>query len=295
MANPDQTLLGASLNVPTTQNKTTSHGNTFEQRLVDNGIFFNAYLGSTDPANMVEIKSIITSERPELCVPKFTDDDFVYYLIQDQSACNEATVLSTSFPLIVGKANIPNVRNAPLKRMLDLIKGVAPPQPDLFDGVRPETIAKSVLRQLGGYAQPSTINHHPAMSNFFVECTGPDGTMRVGMRQLSHDLASGARAMLEFRRFISADNAVDGHAYSFGATYLGGQGILTLFSCHPVSTGNTEQSMQYHVALVASYHLHLDRETFVKGVSAFRNLREFAQRVRERIRDAANLKASSAP
>lgn len=68
----------------------------------------------------------------------------------------------------------------------------------------------------------------------------------------------------------------DNKAYAFSATYHGT--VLSLFAHHLTSPcpGSPDGRPEYWTTYIAQYPFHIDLDTFARGISAFRNLRDKA-------------------
>lgn len=75
--------------------------------------------------------------------------------------------------------------------------------------------------------------HRPAFPNYFAEEKGPDGNAAELERQITCDLAYGARGMLKMQSYGQGGDTFDGNAYTLGSTYHSGSGVLTMYAMHP--------------------------------------------------------------
>jgi hypothetical protein len=137
-------------------------------------------------------------------------------------------------------------------------------QPDSSDGALSSRVGRSVLAVLGAVIKPSSSQpQSPHAPNFFLEFKGPQGDLRVAMRQLLLDCAYGARGIHALETLAapplgrsgtggrgrgagqargrggSSSSCTTAHApyfgpygrcLAFGATYT--EGILRLYAMH---------------------------------------------------------------
>lgn len=82
--------------------------------------------------------------------------------------------------------------------------------------------------------------------------------------------------------------AFDNNAYAFSSTYHSGPGTLQLYTHHPSPPTTPGGQLGCHMTPIKSYALTSDRETFVAGATAFRNLRDKAKENRDRFIGTAN-------
>lgn len=75
---------------------------------------------------------------------------------------------------------------------------------------------------------PGSTTHRPAFPDYFAEEKGPDGNAAELERQITCDLAYGARGMLKMQSYGQGGGTFDGNAYTLGSTYHSGSGVLTM-------------------------------------------------------------------
>lgn len=125
--------------------------------------------------------------------------------------------------------------------------------------------------------------------NLVVELQSGGGSQQIAQLRLVHAGAYFARAMHALDRWrVTTDDpwAYDGTAYAYSAAYLDGTGILEKYSHHVEVMTNGEP--RYHMTMLDIIVLALNKEEFVRGITAFRNLRDMAAERRNAIIQAAN-------
>lgn len=191
----------------------------------------------------------------------------------------------------MGKTNIPSGFNQvfnnlePLCACLDISKA----QPDYFNGSRTAEIRPKVRNDLEHYIIPSSQRHRPALPNFFMEAKDPDGKVSKAKRQITQDLAVGARGMLRMQSYELDESVSDNNAYTFGSTYY--SGYMQLYAMHPTEPGDAGGKPEYHTTKINGYDLIGTLGTHRQGIEAFRNLRDLAKERRDEFIACANKRA----
>jgi hypothetical protein len=129
----------------------------------------------------------------------------------------------------------------------------------------------------------------PIAPNFFLQVKGPYGSIAIARRQARYDGAIGARAMHSLQNYSNDGLVFDSKAYTFSSTYCSGQ--LVLYAHHVTAPITPRGWPQYHMTKLRGFELTDTRETFIEGVTAFRNARDLADRYRQEFIEAANAKA----
>lgn len=119
--------------------------------------------------------------------------------------------------------------------------------PDFFDGSLPANLDLRVRNELGNYIMPSKKLDTPLLPNFFLEIGGPKGRPEVLPRQITQDLAYGARALLEMQSYSNGSREYDGNAYTIGSIYDSFYGLLKFFTMlsHPASRPHRTAYLPY--------------------------------------------------
>ena len=193
-------------------------------------------------------------------------------------------------PIITGDVTIPNESDLPFTNLESVtdettVKAV----PDYFQGIRPSGIDKKVRHDLNNTIIPTKHANAPALPNFFLEVKGPNGEAHA---QVCYDGAHGARAMHALQNYGEIEPIYDGNAYTYSTTYHTATGTLQLYAHHLTAPAATGGRPHYYMTQLKSYALTCDRETFVQGATALRNLMDLAKRHRDLFFQAANAKGS---
>ncbi len=199
--------------------------------------------------------------------------------------------MSDVLPIIFGGANIPSEENVRFSNLLSLTEEVTvDAQPSFFDGARPSEIDSEVRETLRSTIVPTKQVQALVAPNFFLAAKGTSGGPIVAMRQVIYDLALRARAMRSLQTY-KAEPAYDGNAYTYGATYHAGAGLLQLYSSHVTAPTTQGGRPEYHVTWLKPFFITERLQTFVEGAAAFRNLRDLAREHRNSFIESANARA----
>ena len=239
------------------------------------------------PANYNELMTLLEEPRLSLSPSTFSDRDFDQFLDAVENARTEPMVMSYVFPRILGSTSYPSTMNksctnwAPLVTDAELVT----PQPDYYDGIRAGPENKLLRQHHDKIIVPAA--DAPFLPNFFTEAKAPRGSIDVATTQAVYDGAFGARAMHCIRN-TGSSNDFDSKAYTFTATYA--SGTLGLYA-HFVTQGDgPATSTYYHMIPLGGWTLWHSVKTFREGVTAFRNLRDLAHRMRTELADITTQK-----
>lgn len=165
------------------------------------------------------------------------------------------------------------------------------PMPTYFDGAPVQMLHDELKndQKLRRLIVPSDDDEIPVAPNFFLEMA-PDGYWDETVRRVAYFAAHGARAMHALQSYRDEDAQYDGMSYS--AIYQADMQYLSLY-IHYVTAPKTQDGRPtYHMHLIQEYLLR-EKDRFLEGVTALRNLGDLARRHRERFIEAANAKAST--
>lgn len=199
--------------------------------------------------------------------------------------------MSQVFPIITGTSKIPSGYNHVFDNLKPLGDHICNPQPNYFNGSRAAEIRRKVRDDLGQYIVPSSQLHRPALPNMFMEAKGADGKPLKCERQVTQDLAVGARGMLMMQSYGMDEPAYDNKAYTFASSYHSGTGTLQLFSMHPTQPGAVDGQPEYHTTQINTYGLTGNANACRRGIMAWRNLRDLAKEKRAEFIASANERA----
>src|SRR3569833_3100720 len=222
----------------TTSTKSTGpYDRAFQQHLIDFGIYPDGYEypdGQIPPApeNMEEIVRVLAQRRPSLSPSRYSNEDFRKFKRTDTQTTREREVTTSVIPII--KGNIADSKcvagEIPFTNLDHLTDGsLAPGNPDLYYGARPEQLDRQIRTKLSGYIVPSTQEDLPILPNFFLAVKGPDGSLAVALRQACYDAALEAREYHSLQSFTTGKPVFDNKAYVITSIYNGG--FLLLFVC----------------------------------------------------------------
>jgi hypothetical protein len=264
----------------------------FEQELIDNGVFPPGY-DDIEPSNLEEILEKLKQPRASLSPSKFSREEFLHFRRSNDEATTEAEVMSQVFPIITGKTNIPSGYNQVFNNLEPIGDHISNAQPDYYNGSRPAEIHSKVRDDLERYIIPSSQRHRHALPNFFTEAKGPDGKASEAKRQITQDLAVGARGMLKMQSYGLDEDVYDGNARTFGSTYHSGTSTLQMFAMHPTESMEPDGRPQYHTTQLRALALTDNSESWRQGVGAWRNLRDLAKENRDEFIASANERADN--
>lgn len=266
------------------------YSRNFDQHLTDNCV--HATYASEEP-DQQEINKAIAVPRLSLSPSQFSDGAFKWFQEASARAKDEVDVQLNVMPAILRPDQIshPSARNTLFGNLEPLTDGtIAPAKPDLYYGAVPQHLHRLVRDELEHCIIPSSIHDKPVVPNFFVEVKGPDGSAAVATRQARYDGAVGSRAMLSLQNYGREQLQYDGQACVFSATYL--DGALKMYAHHSTAPKTNGGPPRYHMTQMRAYALTNDRDTFVQGTTAFRNIRDVAKQYRDNFIQTANSRAS---
>lgn len=130
-----------------------------------------------------------------------------------------------------------------------------------------------------------------ALPNFFFEFKGPLAGGKVAQLQACHDGTIGARAMQEVRRLVKDDGVLDDKALTISIAYQGCQGMsfLALYATRPVPW---QGKHGYTMSRLRVYGLNESPERYCQGVTALRNIREWADSTRNNLAQSTHKAAN---
>ncbi|KAI9674785.1 MAG: hypothetical protein M1817_001689 [Caeruleum heppii] len=278
--------------VKKSRKRLTAYDPAFEQHLLDNHIF-PVHYKLVKPSNLEEINTRLAQRRgslsPEL-FPRTIFEDFNRKL----PGCNRgADVMSDLVPIIAGNSTFHSGRRYRFSNLASLTDGtIADPEPDLYDGSLPTELDARVRKELEAHIAPSKTMTTPLAPNFFLSVIGMQGLAVLRTRQALHYAAIGARAMNTLRSYGGSNSIGDdgGDAHVIITTFYAGE--LSIYTMLPVKSTSLERDMDFHLVLLETAHLMDSFQSFVAGIKAFRNAREWAREQRDQAIARANEKAA---
>jgi hypothetical protein len=270
----------------------TPYDRAFEQHLIDHGIYLNNR--AKKPENWEEINERLAKPRPSLSSLKFSDTAFEDFQASDAEAKDEDDVMIDLVPVISGLHlnNHFSARKTKFGNLELLTDGtIAPANPDLFYGARPEQLDRRIRDNLSGYIIPSTMEDKPMAPNFYFEAKGPDGSAAVARRQACYDGAVGARGLLSLQSYRQDESVYDNRAYTITSIYHNGQ--LQMYTTHITPPVGPGKPPEYHMTQINTWGLTGNADAFRQGATAFRNGRDLAKEWRDGFISTANERVGS--
>lgn len=268
--------------------KTRTLDDAFEVHCIDKKIFINNT--SVIPDNMEEISTRLASHRSHLEESGFTMEKFLQFRTCNLNSSTDATIISTVLPIITGNAdantNVTTANDLSFHNLEVLTDGsLATAMSSFCDGLLPAAIDHQIRKNLGKYIVPSVKTIGPCLPNFFLE--GKRIDWQTAKRQACYCGALGARGVYKLRSYVNPATALDNNAYTVVATY-NTEGTLKLFTIHPTQGQGDE--LAYYMALIGTFPLTDNLDSFLRGTRALRNARDWAMEQRRALADAANAK-----
>lgn len=271
-------------------NNTSAYDQNFVTMLADSvGFPAKQYYpseGFPKPENASVLESIILQNNPSV---SFSQDDFSKFVDLADEATDEDHVNDNLMPIIRGDdSDILSQKNLHSSNLAPLIGkgGLVVDVPDYCDGVRLSSINWKIREDIGIYIQPSKNAEYPALPNFFLEVKGPAGDTMIVKRQAFYDGCMGARGMHQLRSYGKNPSAMyDNKVYTIVSTFAHGR--LTMYGVWPTAQIDPERmgDTSYHMSELGRWDLTLpdDMDGFIRGVTAFRNLRDWAKEQRDNL------------
>lgn len=279
------------------ERKSSAYDANFEQILIDHGSFPDSYRHPDNrriskPDNWNEINAVSGQRRRSLSPSRFSEEDHDVFKQKNNDALSEKKVMSSTFPIITGDADIPSEEDKLFGNLESFADGITDAKPDFFDGSRPAQLDPRVREGLGHFIVPSKQGIVPILPNFFAEGKGPDGSLAVARRQALYDGTLGARAMHRLQPY-GRELIYDNNAYTITSIYH--SGVLRLYTTHPSPSTHPERSTDYHMVPLRSYLLDDLTDSFREGAIALRNARDWAKEKRDLFIQSANETAKIMP
>ncbi|KAH7019913.1 hypothetical protein EDB80DRAFT_701793 [Ilyonectria destructans] len=279
--------------------RTSVYDDNFQYHLIRHGVYpvgekNPAGHRSPAPGNLDQVRRNLSASRASIPEPECSESEFQDFKDTNMGLSLESDVMKRVIPGIEGKSKIPQWTDLEFTNFKSLtFEKTAAPKPDSYDGVLRQEIHSQVQLDLNSIIMPSrTRLKAPAAPNFFLQAKGEDGTWKVARRQVCLDGAMGARAMHSLQNYGEAEPMYDGNAYTYSTAYY--DCVLEVYAHHITAPTPDSEGPEYHMTLLDVIPMHLSYETFVKGVTAFRNARDMAKKHRDNFVKMANSRASQA-
>ncbi|KAH6614463.1 hypothetical protein B0J18DRAFT_301274 [Chaetomium sp. MPI-SDFR-AT-0129] len=280
----------------------SSYDENLEQCMIDGGIYpeFYSHHGRLvpKPRNFDQDVEILPIRRPSLSSETLTASMFETFRLRhrdsDARYPDERNLhMVEIIPIIVGNAEDKKATGTRFFN-LDAMPAGHPIKvaPDFFDGAARDAVEKAVRVNLNHMIIPSKYSTRvPMAPNFFLDVTPKEAKFRAAMRKTMLHGALGARAMLALQNYGVEEPIFDGKAYTYTAAYHPEVVTLQIFAHHVTPPTTPEGKPEYHMTELGGWKMTRKIEDFVRGVTAFRNVRELAQRHRDEFIRAANERA----
>ncbi|EGD90812.1 hypothetical protein H112_01392 [Trichophyton rubrum D6] len=274
----------------------TVHSGKFLNHLMDHKIYYDGYSDvqghpPAKPRNWDELQEVIKKPHPSLLSERFSDEAFQSFKLKDLRAFNERDVILDSLCTIdMFTGDLRSIsRDYLFNNTVPITDGsLCDTKPDIVYGAIPESLRLGVREELRDSIVPSTRTDLPILPNFFLEAKGPDGNPAIAMRQACYDGTVGARGMHALQSYIDNEPVYDGNAYTISGIYHYGH---LKFYCHHMAPPTEKDGRPKHIMTsLCSYSMVNDRDDFIRGASAYRNLRDWAKEKRDMFIAAANEK-----
>lgn len=201
---------------------------------------------------------------------------------EDAAVIFKSNLLRRISPFLCGSTNIPHGESVLLDGLHQIAEEIPLPQPALYDGTFPTEIEERVKGDLQHLVMPSTANPQaPAAPNFFLEIKAPGEDGSLIRCRACYNGALGARAIRSLRNYGSDEPTYDGKVDAYTATYDPETGILEIYAAFIIRSERPGQPVEYHNSNMGSWNLRDNRESFVRGATAFRNARDLAKEIRD--------------
>ncbi|VUC33273.1 unnamed protein product [Clonostachys rosea] len=281
-----------TLDTTPTQKSTNPYHRAFEQHLTDHQVRRLEYASQT--LELEDVRTALVRRRASLSPSRFSATSFGKFQETDGRAKGESEVLATVIPSILGsqQSNHFSAMNTAFGNLKPLTDGtIVAAKPDIYDGAYPEDLDRSIRDEIAGYIIPSTAEDNPMAPNFFMEVKGPKGTVEVAQRQARYDGAIGSRAMHSLQNY-NKEESYGRKPSVFSSVYQGG--TLQLFAHHMTAPTTPEGRPEYHMIQLDTWGMTGNIDTFRRGATAVRNVRDLAKRYRDRFIQEANARGSQA-
>ncbi|KAI9782238.1 MAG: hypothetical protein M1839_005352 [Geoglossum umbratile] len=260
----------------------------YQQRLIDSGIYPLGHLLPNGrrpplPPNWKEIKRRLAKRRSSISPSRFSKKRHRNFVREDEKAFNEDDVKDSIIPVMLKAAGA--FRRAKKNILFMNIAPIAPhisqAKPDYYYGARPGQIHLSVRNdeQLSKHITPSKHTHLPVVPNFSLEAKGPHGTTAEALLQACHNGVVGARAVHSLNTYGQDQPIYNNDLYAISSFYLGG--VLKMYG-HSVAQPNGRGTQpEYCMHKLGGWEMTSNRDTFLKGVTVFKNAMDLTKEYRD--------------
>ena len=253
---------------------------------------------NSKPANIDTIRDHLQTHRASLSPSRFNDTKFENFVDLNERALGEAQTIANVFTIIEGIGRYKYYSGEPnhsFNHLEPLAKHLPRPQPDTYDGARPEQIDRRVRQDLRQHIVPCNDSSRPTAPNFFIKGKSRSARPNMAKLQASHGEAVGARAIHSLENYGQHKAEYDGNIKSYSNTYHPTTSTLKLYGHHTTAPQAPRNPLQYYMTQISGYDMTHNAERFREGATAFRSLRDTAESTREFTIEEANRAARYAP
>jgi hypothetical protein len=130
----------------------------------------------------------------------------------------------------------------------------------------------------------------PAVPNIFMEIKAPSEDANLVRCRACYNGALGARAIHSLQMYCRDKPIYDNKAYVITMIYHPETGTLQMYTTHVTQPASPGGLPEYHMTQLGSWDLTANYDSFQRGVTAFRNARDWAKEHRDRFIEEANAK-----
>ncbi|KAI9776051.1 MAG: hypothetical protein M1839_000654 [Geoglossum umbratile] len=277
--------------VPNTRPKDAN----FEQKLIDGGIYPYGYefRGGRQlplPPEWEEINRRLAQRRPSFSPSGFSEGGYREFTRADARATSEDEVKYHVLPAMLKAMGVPDggEQNIWFTNIDPIVAGVSRPRPDFYYGAQPDQIHPDVRNdeQLSRHITPSSRTTLPVVPNFSLEVKGPDGSAAGVLRQACNNGAVGARAVHSLEAYGQDQPIYNNNVCAISSTYH--SGVLKMYGHSVAQPDGPGTRPEYYMHQLNCWGMTGDKDTFLKGATAFKNAIDLA----EEYRDAAIARAN---
>lgn len=168
--------------------------------------------------------------------------------------------------------------NKTFNNLRPLAAGMVCGTPNKCHDSNPADVELEMQRDLRDLIFPSTAEDMPVAPNFFLEVESRFGMMSVADRQALHKGALGERGQITLRAWRQDGPGLDKMAHTITSTYH--DGVINMYSVHAEESKIQNNRVDYYLIRINGKYKADGAESFRRGVSAHRNLRDFAEEQR---------------
>jgi len=277
--------------------KSTPHDPNFQQKLTDDHVlpYGCKYPDGSRPPLTGDWEAAnrrLAQYRPSLSPSVFQEELYQEFVDEDAGAHDEDAVKESVLPAMLKAmgASKGAQKNIWLGNLDPMARDISQAQPDYYYGAQPEQLDPEVREELSKRIVPSSSTNLPIVPNFFLEAKGPNGSLAVAQRQACHDGAIGARAMHSLQTYGQSEPVYDNNLCAISTTYHGG--TFKMYSHSVAQPNGPDTRPEYYMHQLKTYGMTSDKETFLKGATAFKNAMDLTREHRNAAIARANEIAS---